>query len=305
MNYFKVFVIAILMVSLIINARLLVRVSDLDNRIDSMSYSQMEIRNRVENQTSSMQYVLEEFKNEQSWISGIQMEVDPFNIANGKTTLNFNWQIKELFNDSEVVFHYKYGKDQQFRSVPANEAGNGIFKANVSLDIALEPEWYTGFSIPVGNDYSEVEERAYEDNYSEKMNKHEFSYYVTVSNDNLLRSSEIHFSNFAHLGTDYYGILDLFVDIHDKGYHISVMRPDYYTENGVYLDEVYVKKFKNGVLIDEEKLVSNSNEARTQPYEFPLVFQNQTKNEPFEFSSLVIRVVYNNGQTFEKEVPFN
>jgi hypothetical protein len=303
MKYFKVIVVGLLVISLLINARLLSRFSDLENQVNSIYYSQSDIRSSVDHQASNFYGILEDFKREQSWISAIRMEMGTKNPKSGKIQLNFNWQIKELVTNSEVVFHYKLGEDPSYSSVPAVEIANGLFEVNIPFDYQLEPEWYTAVSM--GRSTSTVEEVAFEDNYMKDNNKSQISYYVTVSKDDLVKSGEINTEYIGYLGMHYYGSLETFVDIYDEGYHLSVLTSP---SNGeIFLKDAYLKKYKNGQLIEEEKL--DFSEAKQESnwqieehgFHFHKNFPN-LPNEKFEYTNLVLRVIYSDGVSFEREI---
>ncbi|OIJ21686.1 hypothetical protein BKP45_02910 [Anaerobacillus alkalidiazotrophicus] len=302
MKHLKLFVVALLLISLFMNARLLTKFSDLENRLDSISYQQIDITRSVDNQTGHLYNLMDEFIREQSWISSIEMEVGTKSIENNKATLSFNWQIKELINDAKVEFHYKYGNEQDYHSILVEEIGRGLFEASIPAELQLEPEWYT--SITMGNRYSAVEEvvETIEEYDMRKNNPNHLLYYVSVSYDDVVKSGDIHTSDLGYLGSQYYGTIDTFVDINQGGYHISISAPPSYSNRTNDLQEAYIQKFKDGIFIREEKLTPSEwmDEANKQEHGIHL-YQNVT-DEKFEYTSLRIKVVYSDGKTFEKEV---
>ena len=298
MKYFKIIVVVALVISLIINVRVLSKMGDLENRVNSISNSQMDIKRSVDHQSSYFNNILHEFKREQSWISAIGMDIDTEKLSKGQPTIHFNWQIKELLRDSEVHFHYKFGEGEQYETVPAVDVGDGLFEANITIDVSLEPQWYTNISRGRTKNPNEmeviVEEKARYDNH-----KNQLYYYVTVSNDELVKSDDIKTTDLGYLGTRYYGVLESMVDFHGDGYNISVMAPPLYNDKGMTLQEVSVLKYNNGVLVTEESL--ELSEPNTSPQQ-PLWFQKNFKDEHFEYTNFVLKVVYNDGATFEREV---
>ncbi|OIJ17195.1 hypothetical protein BKP37_01285 [Anaerobacillus alkalilacustris] len=305
MKHLKLFVVALLLISVFINARLLIKVSDLENRLDSISYQQMDITRSVDSQTAHMYNLLDEFVREQSWISSIGMEIETKSINDNIATLSFNWQLKELIDDAEIVFHYKYGDEQDYHSIPVEEIGLGLFEASIPVEHQLEPEWYT--RLTMGNGSSAVEEVVVEaiDEYGmRKNNPNKLLYYVTVSYDDVVKSGEIHTSDLGYLGSQYYGTIETFVDIHQDGYHISVSAPPLYINRTNNLQEAYIQKFKDGIFIREERLTPTElmDEDNRQEHGIHM-YQNFT-DEKFDYTSLRFIVVYSGGKTFEKEVYF-
>lgn len=302
MKHFKVVVIGMLAVSLFLNARLLVKVSDMEHRVNSISSYQSHLMSRVDSQTSNLHYLLDEFVKEQSWISPIQMDMKG-NIAKGDTQLYFTWQVKELAENSEVVFHYKHGQESEYRSVSAIEKGHGLFEAVVEVDIPMQPEWYTHIGGARGP-YEEQVEMVVEESYWRDHHENDLSYYVSVTKDDTIKSSQMDTRNIGHLGTSYYGMIEAFGHIDNQGYHISVSRPPYYSDNHLYLTEVYVKKFMDGRLVADEQLLQDQPHPGRGTYEQYQSFQTKSPNanENIEFTSLVVKVVFNNGETFEREI---
>ncbi|RXI96456.1 hypothetical protein DS745_22360 [Anaerobacillus alkaliphilus] len=297
MKYFKEMVIGALVISLILNVYLLTKMNEVENQVNYLSHDQSRIVQTVDNQTRNLQYTLDEFIREQSWISSIQMDLDGKNLPNGNALLNFDWHIKELLKDSEVVFHYKFGLDDQYRSVRAVDKGDGRFQATVPLEVSLGPEWYISFS---GLGINEMEHREIEKIKEEQssQHQHEIQYYVTVSNDDLLKSSEIRHEHIAYLGTQYYGLIEASGHRYDKGYYITVTKPHYYGENNISLSEVYLQKYKENRLLEEEKLTANENNGHYM--DGVIVYEKNAPDEKFNYSRLVVRVVYSNGAEFER-----
>lgn len=305
MKYVKVFVVAILLISLFVNVRLLSRLSNVEQQVNSISHYQMQIMDSVNNQTNNIYHQLESFKKEQSWISRIQMDVNTDNMEDNKVTLQFNWQIKELSKDSEVLFHYKLGEKQEYDAVGAVEIENGLFEANIPVDVTLAPEWHAvRLAGSEEREVSEKIERAFEEKKMKDHEKNELSYYVTVANEDKVKSSEINTNNISYLGTSYYGILETFLDILDEGYNFSVIGPSSYNDSLIFLEEAYLMKYKDGKLVAEEKLISGAaTEEPNRPVrERATGFHKSSSKEKFEYTSLVVKVVYNNGEVFEKEV---
>ncbi|OIJ15247.1 hypothetical protein BKP35_05205 [Anaerobacillus arseniciselenatis] len=302
MKHFKIIVVVALMISLIINVRVLSKMGDLENRVNSISNSQIDIKRSVDHQSSHFNNTLQEFKREQSWISAIGTDIDTEKLDNGQPTIHFNWQVKELLRDSEVNFHYKFGEDEHYERVPAVDVGDGLFEASISVDIPLEPQWFTNVSRSRAKSANEMEvELMVEEKARYDIHKNQLYYYVTVSNEELVKSDDIKTTDLGYLGTRYYGVLESMVDFHGDGYNISVIAPPLYDDKGITLQEVSVMKYNNGVLVAEDNLELSESNTNTGP-EQPLRFQKNFNDDQFEFTSLVFKVVYNNGATFEREV---
>lgn len=300
MKYLKIFVVATLLISLVINFRLLTRMNNVENQLNSISNNQMQVMNSMNSQASTINNIMNDFKREQSWISPFQMDVEAESLEKGKVNLHFEWQVKELLKNSEVVFHYKFRGDKEYNEISPSEIENGLFEANIPVQFQLEPEWH--ITVTNANREREVAKRIMEEKYIEEKNKSQLEYYVTVSNDDLIKSSEINTTHIGNIGTKYYGILDTFVHIYDENYRLSVRAHNPNYGSGILLEEAYLMKYKNGTLIEEEKLTS-IDIKNTESMREPLAeFHNNSTNENFEYTRLVLKVIYSNGDSFEEEI---
>lgn len=99
------------------NFTLLSRLDEVEDQLNFVSNNQHNIMNNVNNQTSHIQDVLNDIKEEQSWISTIKMDVNTKELEAGKAEATFEWQVKELQNGSEVVFNYVYGNKEDYISL--------------------------------------------------------------------------------------------------------------------------------------------------------------------------------------------
>ena len=303
MKHFKILVVGILVISLMINIRLLSKINDVEYQVNSLSNTQFNIMSSVDNQSSHIHRIMEDFKREQSWISSIQMEVGTVDLETGKTTLNFNWQIKELLQNSEVVFHSKRGEEQDFTSTPAVETENGLFEVSIPTEVQLKPELHTSISSDYMDGEIEVE-RAIEEKNEKEHNNNTLSYYVSVTNENLVKSSEIQSNYIGYLGASYYGVLETRVDMYNDSYNVSVMVPPIYNDSDISLQAAYLMKYKDGKLVEEERLISNEEiyEGNRPAKERYIHLEKESSDEKFEYTSLGLKVVYSNGASFEEKL---
>ncbi len=300
MKHLKELTAVIVAISLVLNIFLVSKIMRVEEQVNQLSHEQYSMINRIENQSSNIGYMLDEFKREQSWISSIRMDIDTEGLPEKPAALDFEWQVKELMVNSEVFFHYKYGLEKEYRKVAAIDQGNGLFKAKIAMNLPLEPEWHTSFSF--SSNQLEMERTIEERNHQEYQ-KYELSFYITVESDQLLKSSNIQTEHIGYLGTSYYGMIEAYGHQHDSGYHITVNRPSYYGETNMSLTDVYLVKYQNGKLLEEEKLLLNEyiNDGYMEMDEV-VVFEKSSSDEKFDFSRLLIRVVYSDGAVFERVI---
>ena len=117
-----------------LNFTLLFKVNQLQEQVGYISGFQQDISYRVEGQAGEVYNALEEFINEQSWISRISMQIDNKKIKDSEAIATFNWQVKELQNNSKVEFHYSLGDGEEYTSLPADEVQNGLFQVKLPFE---------------------------------------------------------------------------------------------------------------------------------------------------------------------------
>lgn len=291
MKYYRYFVVIALIISVIMNYVLLNKVAILENQVNSIEEYQNQLMSNINSQTSNIENVMNEIKQEQSWISTIDSFVES---KGSQAEITFEWQIKELSNNSSVVFNYSLGVDKEFSTVPAVNKKNGLYYVTIPVDVELGPHW----QIPQ-NTSGKQEEMSSKEIEERKLDQNAMKCFVSVSYDDIVKSSEIHKMDLAYLGSMDYGLLDVTVDMTNNDYFVSMLHSN--EGNGIIipLKKVYLMKYRNKKLIKEEQLISDasSDSSNEKP-----VFFRMKKTEKMEYTRLLVKVVYSNGQTFEKEI---
>ncbi len=296
-KWFRVFVVIALVVSVGMNMSFLSKLNWLENEINVVSSNQHSIMNQINNQTHHIQDVMNDIKNEQSWISTINMDVDPNAINDGQAEVTFSWQVKELHKDSEVIFNYVYGNRVDYITVPAEELQQGMFQVKVPFKLEMEPQWEVGLTNETQHESTKVE---MEDVRIEDERKNTLKYFVSVSYEDMVKSGEIHTEYLGHYGTSFYGIIQAELYMHDKK-NFDVMLVNHHISNpSMVVEEAYLLKYKGETFIGEEKIELEGQD--NPPDEHSVRFFHLNQQEQYENMRLVIRVTYSNGETFEKEV---
>jgi len=119
-----------------------------------------------------------------------------------------------------------------------------------------------------------------------------------------VKNSDINVTRVANLGVRQYGFLEAYFNIiKDNNYSVSVVGASFYDDVSSYLKEVYLKKYTNGQLVGEEKLVpNNTNEPGEPTREHAFRFHTKPSDDKFDYTSLKIKAIYSDGATFEKEI---
>jgi hypothetical protein len=296
-NYTKFLSIVIaggLVISLILNFTLISKMNDLQYQVSNLSAAQFDIRTSVENQVSHIQNVLNDFTEEQSWISSIEMEVNTNEIEDGQANATFEWQVKELESGSEVVFNYAYGDSEDFKTVQAEELENGLFQVEVPVDLKLEPVWEIGTTI---SDSDKIQENIKKE-MEEQMVENNLKYFVSVSTGDKVKSSQVYSEHLGYFGTSLYGVIMLDLISNNDQITIHLMN-DSADKSSILIEEAYLLKYQGEELIGEAQLMlddeSSPPDNRMRNFHIDQV-------EKVPDMRLLVKVVYSDGKTFEKEI---
>ena len=286
---FKIFLAAVVTISLVINLLLISKVNELNNRIDYVSSEQQNLHHSVNNQSGEVQQLFNQFKEELSWLGPVEMNVNTNALGEGQAQAVFKWQVKERQRDSKVFFHYATGTNTEFKKLQAEGGEQGLFQAKVPITVKLEPLWDVKV-LESGSNMEEMSETVKEEQlYSLK-------YFVSVESEDNVKSSEVQSESLDYLGTNQYGILQ--GDIHSRGKKASVtlMQHKISGETSV-IEEASLLKYQDGTFIGEEPLkLEEDQEDNFRLFELHEI-------SPYEEDMrFVIKVVYRHGAVFESEV---
>jgi len=277
----------------------------MDNKINNVSNYQHQVINTVNSQVGNINNIINKIKEDQSWLSAVNVDTVINESDMNKALVTFEWQVKELQDNSEVLFNYKKNEEKEYKSIKAEDKGNGFFRVVMPVEIKPEPNWNYQV-IDRSNNSSERQMRVIEEKKEayERENQLSFDYYISVSHADMIKSGEINIARIEDVGARKYGYLEVRTEIDtDKNFDLSVMSGKTY-DTSVYLKDVYLKKFKDGQLIEEEKLEERKieYEGGMPVREEPKVFYIKSSEEKLNYTSLAVKVVYSEGSVFEREI---
>jgi hypothetical protein len=278
-----------IVIILIINIVLLGRVGELNNQVQNLRHNYNNLQSSINSISGNVNNTLDRFTREQSWITPVQVNDHKTWIDDEKGLAVLNWQIKDFKEGAEVVFHYRQSRSGEFNAIPAQDKGDGFFEVTLPFDIKVEPFWEIGVSksSAKGSVTSEMEVKPPNPDYQS------ISYYVSMKTGDITRSSEIAYIDVAYLAKIKYETIVGHVAIHDDKYNISLFG-GHNRDNSIQSATVLL--YDRSRVVDERALEVKHSEGGSKTYSanYEAGSQNITR--------LVIRVTYNNGKTFEKEV---
>jgi hypothetical protein len=281
MRYFSVIVTIILLISLIMNFTLSSKVGRVENQLINLSNNQQHILSSVNSQVDNIRFVMNDIQKQQSWISEITMDVSSKDLPNDEMVAQFNWQIKDRSSKSKVMFHFALGGKATFTSIEADDLQNGLYHVEIPLSVNLEPQW----EIFLREQETESDNYEIDKKRKEELNQQSLRYFVSITENENVKSSDISTWYVGDVGNDKYGVISVNLDFIQD--HSSIMVTTYKT--GI-IEKLQLLRYKNESLVDEQDFMP----------EFDHYIMNDVDLD--STTRLVLRVTYKNGETFEKVI---
>lgn len=276
---------------LLINIVLLSRVGDLNNQVESLSRNYSNLQSEIGSLSGNIDQKLDRFTREQSWITQVSVNEGKTNLKDQGGTVALNWQIKDLPEAAEVVFHYSESESGEFKSVPAEGKDAGFFEVSVPLEIEVAPFWDIMVSKTRGLGTATSEQTVVP---AEPSVQQVFRYYVSMKIKDTTKSSEVSYLDIAYLAHTKYEPIAGHVDINDNDNRYSISLFEHNPSNNNF-KSVLVKFYNGNKKVFEKAMEVRDIENGMKNYN--LTYEADSK----KISHLVIQVNYQNGKTFEKK----
>lgn len=288
-NIILIVLIVLIGILIILNIRLGGKVNTLENDLNYLQSNISRMESNITSVPSQVSNVLNQMKEEQSWISPIRIDVE--NEDNKNLNLKASWQIKDYRKGSTVLFHYRT-EGEEFKAIEATDKGGGFFEVVVPMEIKLEPVLYLNIS--------QTQEQATAMEVTEsspqriKGEENTLAYYISVENNDNIRSNEIEQRNLDGFSKGVYGNLQGSLHIsNDKIFNVSVRQ--YWDQQGVIrISSATLKEYKNDELV-------STNDLEQIPEEKG-IYHVTINNENQEFNRLVLDIEFEDGTKLEEEI---
>jgi hypothetical protein len=277
---------------LIINLVLLMRMGDLNNRIQNLSHNYNNLQSSLNSISGNVNNTLDRFTREQSWITPVHINNEKTKVENEQGLAVLNWQIKDFQEGAEVVFHYRESESGEFTAIPAESKGAGLFEVNMPLKVKVEPFWDINVSKTIDSGKNSrataVQEAAMVPRPAQSI-----GYYVSMKVKDSIKSSEVSYFDLAYLAQTKYEPIRGHVAINKNKYNISLF--EHYPSSNNFAS-VMVKFYDGNNLIADKPVEVQKTENGGKIYSLAYEAGSQS------ISHLVVQVEYTNGNTFEKEI---
>lgn len=289
----RIFVVSVLGISLILNLYLVGKVNELGNQVGLVKSDQQYLSSEISDQTSQIMNLLDDFQQQQSWLGKIEMEASLTGIGAGE--LRFTWLIKEMESASDVLLHYAFKEDEKFTSIPASELEHGLFEASIPFEAGLGPIWQPTEIYGVTTHAEALDDGQYNEITDDQYESTEIQYYVSVlKEDGSYKSSDMQTGYLYDFITELYGYVDTGVYLEDKVFRVYLHHHVAEGSDNV-VENVSLLKYQQGKLIGEEELDRTDKGPSNSSFE-------KNNIDIYKDMRLVLKVVYQNGEMFEKEI---
>ncbi|MDC3417619.1 hypothetical protein [Aquibacillus salsiterrae] len=283
-------IILMLVISVIVNVISLSKINQVESQIQFISSNQQNIQYEVSNQANEVNNFLNDMKREQSWISPFDVDLPA---TDNDPQAILQWQIKELQSGAKVTLYYLMGAGESYTAVPAEQINQGLFEAKVPLNLDLRPQWEIGF-MSGNSSIQETRKKVAEEQYQQNVLK----YYVSMSNGEIEKNSDIKTTYLGDYGVDSYGIIQSDIELREKSITVNLYHHNQNISDNV-IEQVYLSVYEGDSLVAEEQLNAMEGDAQTDKKSS---YFRLEKEKNYENKRLVIKVIYSNGKTFTKSV---
>lgn len=283
---------------IVMNAVLLIRIGDLNNRMESLSHSYNNLQSRISSVTFDVNQSLNQFIREQSWISAVQIDYDRTlaNLEHSKAVVS--WQLKDFQEGAEVTFHYRQQSNAEYQTIRAEAGSTGLFEVQVPLEVKPGPVWDVQSFGPASG---EAPQRAVE--IKAPPAHQSIQCYISVKTGNNIKSSEMSFLDLSDVASWRYEPVRGHIENNKNHYSITLFADG----SGQYGFESITATFYNGEQIVAEKPVAVRQDEIRQypdraqppvPRDHHLSYDAGTQT----ITRVVLSVKYENGEQFSYDI---
>ena len=290
--------IALLAISLAINAALIIkvnRINDMMNmRLDSINSAMNALGSSNRQSADRINQAMNIIETEQRWVTPV--EIAGIKQEGGNTAILLSWIIKDYPGSAPVTFHYRKQGEKEFISQQATSMGNGRFEVELTEELETEPNWKTGVHyIGGGNGDSKTNIVAEEASREPQS----MEYYITVKDGSRLKSSEIASLNMGSISEGIYTSLasEVTIDQARKIYGVD-LREFKSSPGQVRLDRAYLEAYSGDKQVGQTQLFENEGKPDGSFRNFRAEYDYSRTTSDHVF----LRVEYENGEKFKTEI---
>lgn len=290
----------LLVLSLTLNMALFSRVGrlsdELNNNFNSFNSELQTVRSMSQHNSDRINQAVNTIETEQRWITPVTFTV--VNHTGSNAEVQLSWVVKDYPAGSPVTFHYRKQGDAEFISQQAESMGDGRFAVQLKEKLNTEPKWKIGISyIERKNGESQSSIAPQDATAAERPNVIE--YYITVKDGARLKASEIISLGLDNISEGLYAPLSTEVQIdQERAWFTLYLVQARSDPKQAKLARAFLEAYDGDKQLVEQQLILEE----AKPDENVRMFNTEWHYSGKSVSRVLLRVEYENGKQFKKEI---
>ena len=251
------------------------------------------LRSQVSQEVGQVSGIVRQMREDERWwnFRGVEfLETEP-----DEALVRLQWQLKEFTAGSQVTLNYRKQGEEAFTPIDAESQSDGYYYADFPADINPEPTFEIHVTRSEQNrTYSEKTERLESDKA--------YEYYISVQEDDKLRSSDVLSLNMSSMSKRLFNHLSIGVHLNDELY-ITLHEDTYDKESKYQVEQAFAEIRKGDTVIQRERLIVNDDITDSDRRHYPEDTLYEARLDPAtEYDALYLIVNYKDDMAFEKEL---
>ncbi len=289
----------LLVLSLILNIALFSRVGSLtdemNNRFNMLNSEWQRISSLTQHNADRISLAVNTIETEQRWITPVTI-IDVKQV-DGNAEVRLSWVIKDYREGAPVNFHYRKQGDTQFVSQSASSMGDGRFEVKLTEKLDTEPKWKIGITYFNGKNGDRKASIASEAIKAERPNIME--YYITVKDGTRLKNSEIMVLELSQISEGIYAPLSTEVQIdRERETYLLFLTQGNSNPKQAKLARAFLVAYNGKKQLIKKQLTLED----AKPDDSVQMFRTEWNYSGQSFTKVFLKVEYENGKHFEKEI---
>jgi len=269
-------ILTLLTVSLIINCYMVLSINNLREITQNTNRYFEDVKENI----NDINDELEMIKKEQQWIS--DAEIKDGGVVDGKQILELSWIINDYILGSEATLYYRKSDEKDFKQIAVESKNTNSLMAVLKIDKEDQPEWSIQYD---------------DEEYLEDKTGYIYNYYITLNDGSRVLTSDIKRINIKkyiekYIQSYFYPYIEVSfdknkipsgIDLAIKGVKGGKVAPK----------KAFIELCTNNKLAEEELNLESPEEK---------YYSGTWENDDQSFDKLIIKIQYEDGKEFEKEI---
>lgn len=289
----------LILLSVALNIALFSRVGrltdDMNNGFNNLNSQWQNISLMAQQNNDRINQAVNTIETEQRWITPV--DISGVNHTGSDAEVQLSWVIKDYPSGAPVAFHYRKPNDAEFISQSAKFVGGGRFTVQLTEKVNTEPLWKLGISYVGGKNGDSRSSVVSKNSTAERPNIIE--YYITANDGTRLKSSEIMSLELSQIAEGIYTPLSTEVQINRESERYTVwLTQGISNPKQSKVARAFLEAYNGDKLLATTQLTL----VEAKPDDNVRMFHTEWNYSGQSFSRVFLRVEYENGQHFKKDI---